>query len=111
MRALFLTLIVFAIASCGGDNAGDKCKDNCRATCAGEETATAEELVNCDNDCDELQARAETRACDDELSALYDCAEENQCKSTFAADCRDQSDEVEACNLAYCRAHTSDPDC
>ncbi|MEZ0313017.1 MAG: hypothetical protein ACAI38_14675 [Myxococcota bacterium] len=105
-------IALFAIAACSSsDSAGDKCKDNCRATCEGEEAPTAAELVNCDNECDAIQTRTEKQACEDELAALFDCAEENQCKATFAADCNEQSEELEACTLAYCRAHTSDPDC
>ncbi len=111
VRVSFLAACFSAIAACSGDSTGDKCKENCRATCPGDEAPTGADLVNCDNECDDLQATAEKRECDDELSALFDCAEENQCKSTFAADCRTQSEELEACTLAYCRAHTSDPDC
>ena len=110
-RGFTLTIILFAIAACSSDSAGDECEKNCRATCEGEEAPSAAELTNCDSACNEIQTQAEKRACDDELSALFDCAAENQCKSTFAADCRSPSEELEACTLAYCRAHTSDPDC
>jgi hypothetical protein len=110
-RASILPVALFTIAACSSDSTSDKCKDNCRASCEGEEAPTAAALTNCDNECDAIQARAEKQACDGELAALFDCAEDNQCKSTFAADCRSPSEELEACTLAYCRAHTSDPDC
>ena len=109
-HSVFL-IVALAIAACSSDSTGDKCKENCRASCPGEEAPTDADLINCDNACDALQISAEKRACTDELSALFDCAAENQCKASFAADCRTQSDEVDACNLAYCRANTSDPDC
>lgn len=112
MRHLPLSILVlFAVAACSSDNAGDKCKDNCRIACEGEQAPTGPALINCDTECDAIQARVEKRGCDGDLAALYDCAEQNQCKATFAADCRVQTDDLAACELAYCRANTSDPDC
>jgi hypothetical protein len=109
LRSLFLGL--FAIASCGGDSSGDKCKDACTASCPGEVAPTAADITNCNTECDGIQARAEKSGCDDELGKLYDCSAKHMCSATFASDCNTQGTDVNQCFTVYCRSHTSDPDC
>lgn len=113
MKTLFAAFIFLsAIAACSdSDDVADKCKEQCPEVCPGAPARTPAQITNCETECDELQARAETRDCESEQAALYDCAAENQCKSTFVADCRTQSDALNTCNADYCRSHTSDPDC
>ncbi len=111
LHAIIIALLS-AIAACSdSDNVADKCKEQCPKVCPGESTPTAAQITNCENDCDELQTRADKRDCASQQAALYDCAAENGCKATFVADCREQSQALDTCNQTYCRSHTSDPDC